>query len=99
MLLSVSLPQSPTTTRTDLEQTGLFSLNIHIPADGARGTHREADGTLAGFRVFYTVLGVTLFAGLVMWFIIFLIFRSSHTAMKKRGPRVELGTTRVNIQS
>ena len=84
----------------DDSPAGLFSLNIHIPADGERGTHREPDGvTLAGFKVFYTVLGVTLFAGLVMWFIIFLIFRSSHTAMKKRGPRVELGTTRVNVQT
>ncbi|KAI5474258.1 Mg2+ transporter protein, CorA-like/Zinc transport protein ZntB, partial [Pseudohyphozyma bogoriensis] len=65
--------------------TGLFSGNNAVPRNGDRTNHLLADGSLAGYGVFGMVIGGVFFIAIVMWTLIWLIFRSSRRQAKKRG--------------
>lgn len=63
---------------------GLFSLNVQEPCNGARGTHLNDDGTLAGFSGFYFILGGAVLISFGVWTFVWFVFRSSHASAKRK---------------
>ncbi|KAK4049146.1 hypothetical protein OIV83_004335 [Microbotryomycetes sp. JL201] len=64
--------------------TGLFSLNAEVPHQGNRDLVKP-NGEPVGLAVWGAILAGTLGVASFMWFLIWLVFRSSRRQFRKRG--------------
>lgn len=64
----------------------MFSLNVMVPHNGSRFEHIEEDGSLAGFQLFYILLGGIVLVALTMWTIMYLMIQSAKKQHQRKGP-------------
>lgn len=56
-----------------------------VPHNGSREDHVLADGSPAGYQIFYAVIGGVFGVMMFMWLLIWGIFKTSKRQFKKKG--------------
>ena len=82
---SITIRRRSLTGMSSCQCIGLFSENIRVPHNGDRETHLRADGTRSPFNWFGGVICLVFFVMCLMWWLIWLIFRSTRRKFKIRG--------------
>lgn len=72
---------------TSIHPSGMFSSNTKEPQNGSRYDHLLEDGSLAGFSIFYMIIGGVTLVALGVWSFVWLMWITTEKKYKLKKQR------------